>query len=66
MPRDDVRLLDQVGVEDGPRLSGPLLQLGQLVDQEDSGALRFSARLHDPVEVQLVAFGGPNMGKRFA
>ena len=45
---DDVGLLHQVGVEHRPALPRPLLQLGQLVDQEDPAALRLSARLHDP------------------
>ena len=45
---DHVGLLHQVGVEHGPALSRPLLQLGELVDQEDSAPLRLPARLHYP------------------
>jgi hypothetical protein len=49
MPGDDVGLLDQVGVKDGPRLPRPLFQLGQLVDQKDTGPLRLATGLHDPM-----------------
>ena len=51
---DDVGLLHQVGVEHCPALPRPLLQLGQLVDQENSAALRLSARLHDPSGVWVL------------
>ena len=47
-PGDDIGLFDKVWVEDGAGLSGPLFQLGQLVDEENSGSLRLAARLHDP------------------
>lgn len=32
----------------GAAVPGPLLDLGQLVDEEDAFALRLSTRLHDP------------------
>lgn len=37
------------------RLARPFLQLRQLVDQKDAGALRFAARLHDPRGQRILA-----------
>ena len=52
---DDVGLLHQVRVEHSLALPRPLLQLGQLVDEEDARALRLPARLHDPGGVGVLA-----------
>ncbi len=57
VPRDDVGLFDQVGVEHGagPRLPGPLLELRQLVDEEDARPLGLPAGLHDPGARRVLA-----------
>jgi len=48
VPGDDVRFFDEIRIEDCPWFSWPFLQLWQFVDKEDTGALRFSTRFHDP------------------
>ena len=53
LPGNDVGLLDQVWIEHRPALPRPLLQLGQLVDQEDPAALGFSTGLHNPCGIGI-------------
>ena len=42
-------------VEGSSVLSGPALQLGQVVDQEDALPLRLVAGLHDPCALRALA-----------
>lgn len=51
---DDITFLAHLRME-GLRLPRPLFQLRQLIDQEDSSALRLSTRLHYPRALWILA-----------
>jgi hypothetical protein len=55
VPRNDVALLADLRMERRLGLSRPLLQLRQLVDQKYPGALRLTARLHNPRAERILA-----------
>lgn len=54
-PGYNVRIFRQVRIEGGLRFARPLFQFAELIDEEYSGALRLSARLHYPRALRWLA-----------